>query len=110
MFSGELVIEDKNKAILEAKAGRGNLTLWFDGSNLDNGGTGAAVVWEKDGAKKEWQEQEAGLGLNKEIFDSEIWGISEAFKVSEHLKDGCLWSAVQRKAQKVFRCPLVTGD
>ena len=50
---------------------------------LNNGGTGTAVLWEKDGTKKEWQEQKAGLGLNNDIFDAEMWGISEAFKVAE---------------------------
>ncbi len=44
VFPGELIIEDINRAILEAKAGSGNLKLWCDGSKLDNGGTGAAVV------------------------------------------------------------------
>lgn len=44
-----------------------NLKLWCDGSKLDNGGTGAAVVWEKDNAQKEWQEQKVGLGLNRDI-------------------------------------------
>ncbi len=35
------------------------------------------------GSKKEWQERKVGLGLNKEIFDAEMWGISEALKVAE---------------------------
>ena len=60
-----------------------NLKLWCDGSKLDNRGTGAAVVWGKDNAQKEWQEQKVCMGLNKEILDAEMWGISEAFKVAE---------------------------
>lgn len=44
VFLGELIIEDKNKAILEAKAGRSDLKLWCDGSKLENDGTEAAVV------------------------------------------------------------------
>ena len=58
------------------------MKLWCDGSKLDKGGTGAAVVWE-DSISGKWQEQKVCLGLNKEIFDAEIWGISEAFKVAE---------------------------
>ena len=57
--------------------------LWCDGSKLDSRGTGAAVVWKNEGTEKEWQEQKVGLGLNKEIFDAEMWGISEAVKVAE---------------------------
>lgn len=58
------------------------MKLWCDGSKLDKGGTGAAVVWE-DSISGKWQKQKVCLGLNKEIFDAEIWGISEAFKVAE---------------------------
>ena len=72
VFPGELVIADKTKALLEAKAGQGNFKLWCDGSKLNNGGTEAAVEWEKDCIKKERPEQKAGLGLNKEIFDAEM--------------------------------------
>ena len=81
-FPGKLIIEDRKRAILEAKGGMAHLKLWCDGSKLDKG-TGAAVVWEKGGTTKEWQEKKVGLGLNKEIFDAEMWGISEAFKVAE---------------------------
>ena len=56
--------------------------LWCDGSKLDQGGTGAAVVWKSHISQK-WQEQKLSLGLNKEIFDAEMWGISEAFKIAE---------------------------
>ena len=44
VFAGELVIEDRNRAILEAKFGNAHLKLWCDGSKLDKSGTGAAVV------------------------------------------------------------------
>ena len=37
IFPRELIIKDKNRAILEAKAGGNNLKLWCDGSKLENG-------------------------------------------------------------------------
>ena len=46
-------------------------------------GTRATVIWEINGLKKEWQVRRVGLGLNKEIFDVEIRGISKALKVAE---------------------------
>lgn len=49
--------------------------LWYDGSKLDKGATGAAVVWQIEDTNKELQEQKVGLGLLKEIFDAEMWGI-----------------------------------
>lgn len=39
-------------AIFEAKAGIAELKLWHNGFKLDNGGTGAAAVWEKDGTRR----------------------------------------------------------
>lgn len=40
IFPGKLIIEDRNRAMLEVKAGIANLKLWGDGSKLDSGGTG----------------------------------------------------------------------
>ncbi len=82
VFPGELIIEDRKRAILEAKSRKAHLKLWCDGSKLDKGGIGAAVVWKNYGCQK-WQEQKLCLGLNKEIFDAEMWGVSEAFKIAK---------------------------
>ena len=81
-FPGKICIEEKSKAIEIAKKAedRVNLTLWCDGSKLDQGGAGAAVVWKLD---NEWLTQKVTLGKNKEIFDAEMWGISEAVKIAE---------------------------
>lgn len=73
-------MEEKSKAIKTAKGDQADFTLWCDGSKLDYGGTGAAVVWKQD---SDWLTQKTTLGKNKEIFDAEIWGISEAVKVAE---------------------------
>ena len=82
VFPGELIIEDRKKAIVEAKSGKAHFKLWCDGSKLEKGGTGAAVVWKSHISQK-WQEQKLSLGLNKEIFDAKMWGVSEAFKIVE---------------------------
>ena len=42
----ELIIEDRKKAIVEAKSGKAHFNLWCDGSKLEKGGTGVAVVWK----------------------------------------------------------------
>ena len=73
-------MEEKCRAIEEAKKDRADLILWCDGSKLNQGGTGAAVVWKLD---NRWLMQKVTLGKNKEIFDAEMWGISEAVKVAE---------------------------
>ncbi len=82
VFPGELIIEDRKSAILKAKSGKAHPKLWCDGSKLDKGGTGVAVVWKIYGCQK-WQKQKLYLGLNKEIFDAAMWGVSEAFKIAE---------------------------
>ena len=81
-FPGKLFIEDMDTVILEAKTRMAHLKLWCDGSKLDKK-TGTKVVWKKYGLSRKWQEQKVGLGLNKEIFNIEMWSISEAFKVAE---------------------------
>lgn len=83
VFPGQLIIQDKKKLILKAKAKKCDLKPWCNGSKLKNKGIRAAVIWKTDGVKKEWYEQKVGLGFNKEIFDAEIWGILKALKVVE---------------------------
>lgn len=82
IFPRKLIIERKEKAIRKETTMRPDLELWCDGSKLDTGGIGAAVVW-KDCSRKEWQIVKISLGKNKEIFDAELWEISEAIKVAE---------------------------
>ncbi len=81
MFPGKIFIEEKSRAIDIAKCNRANVTLWCDGSKLDQGGAGAAVLWKKN--DNEWSAQKITLGKNKEILDAEVWGISEAVKIAE---------------------------
>lgn len=82
VFPGELIIEDRNRDIREAKYGEAHLKLWYDGSKLDKDGAGASVVW-KNYISQRWQERKLSLSVNKEIFDAEIWCISEVFKIAE---------------------------
>lgn len=40
-------------------------------------------MWKENRQDKEWITQKITLGKNKEIFDAEMWGISEAVKIAE---------------------------
>ena len=71
-FPGKLIVEEKSKAINLAKGEIADLILWCDGSKLDQGGAGAAVVWKEGELSREWQEKRVNLGKNKEILDAEI--------------------------------------
>ena len=81
-FPGKICIEEKCKAIKIAKQADNwaDLTFWCEKSKLDQGKTGAAVIWKLD---NEWLTQKIILEKNKEIFDAEIWEISEAVKIAE---------------------------
>ena len=54
--------------------------LWTDGSKLDTGNVGAAVVWF-DIRLNKWQEKRRYLGENKDSFDAELWAISGALEL-----------------------------
>jgi hypothetical protein len=56
------------------------LSLWSDGSRLDNGRVGAGIAWQAiSGA---WQAREVPLGLGKEVFDAELIGACEALELA----------------------------
>ncbi len=70
-FPGKICIEEKCKTIeIAKKAGdQADLTLWCNRSKLDQGETGAAIIWKLN---NEWLTQKVTLGKNKEIFDAEM--------------------------------------
>ncbi len=65
----------------------------MDGSKLDSGGAGTAVVW-RNCLSRAWNICKIFLEKNKEILDAELWGISEALKVA--LKESTL-----RRVQRI---------
>ena len=87
-------MEGREKAIREETIGGSDLELWCNRSKLEKGGTEAAVVWKSNWNSKEWQTVKISLEQNKEIFDAEIWGISEAIKVAEQRSREVLHSLV----------------
>ena len=83
LLSLDVVIKGKKEAMEEARKDKPGLVLWADGSKLDRGQTAAAVCWEDKSAAK-W-ERSIFLGRNKEIFDAELWAISEALEIAKKL-------------------------
>lgn len=61
-----------------------DLKLW---SKLDIQGTRAAIV-QKDCSWEEWQIVKVSLGKNKEIFNTELWEISEVIKIAKQKTRG----------------------
>lgn len=80
-FPGKIIIQETKTAISEAKNDTSTLALWSDGSKVESGGAGAAVVW-KNLTSHKWEVCRISLGKNKEILDAELWGISQALKIA----------------------------
>lgn len=70
----QVIVQPKKEAIREAAKTRTGITLWADGSKLDTGDVGVAVVWFDERLNK-WHEKRRYLGKNKDSFDAELWAI-----------------------------------
>ena len=77
----QVILQAKQEALQEAAKSRAGIILWTDGSKLDTGKVGAAVVWF-DNRLNKWQEKRRYLGQNKDSFDAELWAISDALELS----------------------------
>jgi hypothetical protein len=82
--SGAIIIE--SIAVVEATAWQWYALnadcFWTDGSQLPGGHMGAAVVWQAEG---EFQAEECYLGMNKELFDAEVYTIYRALHHPQRL-------------------------
>lgn len=63
------------------------MVLWTDGSRLDTGNVGAAVIW-RDKSLNKWRETSLFLGENKKILDAELWAISIALEAAKRETGG----------------------
>lgn len=80
-FPGDVIISEPKTAFVEAQKDTSDLALWVDGSKLDSGGTGVAVIW-RNTFSNWWKIHKTALRKNKEILDAELWGISDALGVA----------------------------
>ena len=69
-FVGKFSIHEPTVAILEAQRDNSDLALWSDGSKLESGKVGAAVVWKNTSADS-WRSCKLALGKNKDVLDAE---------------------------------------
>ena len=83
-FSGTIIIEEKKRAVQEARRYRTGTVMCVDGSKLDQGNAGAAVCW-KDKASNSWKGTPAFLGKNKGILDAELWAIANGLDVARKI-------------------------
>jgi len=81
-LQGQVIIQDEEQALEEAKKERDGLVLWTDGSRKEDEWVGCAVVWEEGGR---WNKRRVHLGRQKEAFDAEMYAMSEAVKIADEI-------------------------
>ena len=77
----QVIVQAKKEALQEATKTQAGINFWTDGSKLDTGDAGAAIVWF-DRRLNKWQEKRRYLGEIKDSFDAELWAISDALELS----------------------------
>jgi len=76
-FDAELLQEEESEAKAEAEKGRPGLTMFTDGSRLDDGATGYAVVWKSG---QTWKGIKTHMGYKQEAYDAECAAFARALE------------------------------
>jgi len=80
-LKGQVIIQDEEQALEEAKREREGLVLWTDGSRKEDEWVGCAVAWKEE----RWSKRRVHLGRQKEAFDAEMYAMSEAVKIADEI-------------------------
>jgi len=83
-LKGKVIIQDEKQALKEARLEREGLVFWTDGSRKEDEWVGCAVVWEEEGR---WKKRRVHLGRQKEVFDAEMYAMSEAMKIADEMAE-----------------------
>lgn len=76
---GQIRVLPREEAATEAQNARPGLTVWSDGSRLEDGRTGAGIAWEQ---QEQWRTQKIPIGAGHEVFDAELIGICKALELA----------------------------
>jgi len=79
-LKGQVIIQEEEQALEEARKERDGLVLWTDGSRKEDEWVGCAVVWKKTGR---WNRRRVHLGPQKEAFEAEMYAMSKAVKIAD---------------------------
>src|SRR3954447_24768441 len=77
------LVQTQEEALHQAHRNRAGLTLWSDGSRLEDERVGTGIVWKPTSSP--WQTREIPLGRGKEVFDAELYGACEALELAQTL-------------------------
>jgi len=73
------VVEAEAEAKAEAERPRSSLTMFTDGSRLENGAAGCAVCWQRG---SRWVGIKSHMGYNQEAYDAECAALARALEVA----------------------------
>jgi ribonuclease HI len=74
----------REEALIVAREQYLGLSLWSDGSRLNNGRVGAGVAWQALGA---WHARGVPLRTGKEVFDAKLIGACKALELALKSQD-----------------------
>jgi len=80
-LKGQVIIQEEEQALEEARKEREGLVLWTDESRKEDEWVGCAVVWKEE----RWSKRRVHLGRQKEAFDAEMYAMSEAVKIADEM-------------------------
>jgi len=72
-----LLQEEEEEARMEAEKPRPGLTMYTDGSRMEDGAAGYAVVWKK---RESWAGIKTHMGYNQEAYDAECAALAHALE------------------------------
>jgi len=78
-LDAELLQEEEAEAMAAAEKERPGLTMFTDGSRLDNGANGYAVVWIHG---RSWKGIMTHMGYNREAYDAECAALARALEAA----------------------------
>ena len=81
---GKVIIQDEKQAMQKAQKEREGLVFWTDGSRKVDEWVGSAVIWEKEGG---WKKKRVHLRQQKEVFDAEMYAMSESVKIADEISN-----------------------
>jgi len=78
-LDADVLQEEEVQAKAEAERSRPGLTMFTDGSRLDDGATGYSVVWKKG---LTWPGAKVHMGNNQEAYDAECAALAHALELA----------------------------
>ena len=79
-FGGRIVVEKKEEALRTAKGWSRPDMVCADESRQEDGAVGTACVWRSSGEEGGWTGRRFQLGINKEVFDAEVFPVWQALR------------------------------